>query len=97
MNDQYITKVEACLKRGVKVGDILICDNGAQPVIHQMTKRPCVRISYCCMVEDGVDPRFFVHGASRGLVAYVEDKPIVPGTKFKVTRHNGASVNLEQI
>jgi hypothetical protein len=94
--DEYLVKVRECLKRGVKVGDTLMCKEGTQPVQHEMTRKPCVRISFDSLIEPGVDPHFVIHGCRRGLVAYVDDKPIAPGTRFKVIRHNGASVNLER-
>lgn len=93
--DKYCKKADAMRKRGVQVGDVLICDEGAWPTPH-ITKKHCVRISEHCVI-DGTGPRFFVHGFQKGLVAYVPDEEIPPGAKLRVVKHFGYSVVLERV
>jgi len=93
--EEYCERASAMRERGVQVGDVLICDEGAQPKPHGFTGKPHVRIMEYCIV-DGTGPRFFVHGFVRkGLVAYVPDKRIPPGTKLRVVKKFKSSVVLE--
>lgn len=93
--DKYCQEADALRERGVLVGDVLVCDEGAQPRLHAHTQKPCVRISEYCVI-DGTGPRFFVHGFHRGLVGYVPDETYIePGTKLRVTKKFEHSVVLE--
>ena len=65
--EAYCKKTDALRERGVQVGDILICNEGARPIPHQHTGRPCVRVSEYCII-DGTGPRFFIHGFIVGLL-----------------------------
>jgi hypothetical protein len=94
--DKYCEKADAMRKRGVQVGDVLICDDGAQPRLHDFSGKPHVRILEYCLI-DGTGPRFFVHGYRRGLVAYVPNEKISPGTKLRVVRKSERSVVLEPV
>lgn len=94
--DKYCEKADAMRKRGVQVGDVLVCDEGARPRLHTHTGKPHVRILEHCVI-DGTGPRFFVHGFQKGLVAYVPDDEILPGTKLRVAKKFEHSVVLEPI
>jgi len=101
--EKYRQKAAALRERGVQVGDVLMCDEGARPTPHAHTGKLCVRISEYCII-DGTGPRFFIHGYRRGLVAYVPDfvqdsdntQVIPPGTKFRVVKKFESSVVLHQ-
>jgi len=94
--EEYCEKASAMRERGVQVGDVLICDEGAQPKLHEFTGKPHVRIMEYSII-DGTGPRFFVHGYRRGLVAYVPGDKIPPGTKFRVATKFKSSVVLEEV
>ena len=102
--EEYCRESDAMRERGVQVGDVLICDEGARPKRHEYTKKPHVRITEHSII-DGTGPRFFIHGYRMGLVAYVpafiqdqdETRTIEPGTKFRVVEKFKSSVVLEQI
>lgn len=81
--NEYCRKAEALRERGVQVGDVLCCDDGATPTLHPATNKPHVRISEYSII-DGTGPRFFVHGFAKGLVAYVPDGKIPAGAKLRV-------------
>ena len=66
----YCQKSEALRERGVQVGDVLMCDEGARPKSHPHTGKLHVRIILNAIIER-TGPRFFIHGYQRGLVAYV--------------------------
>ena len=101
--EEYCKKSDALRERGVCVGDILICDEGARPTPHHHTRRLCVRVMEHCII-DGTGPRFFIHGHFKGLVAYVPDfvqdpdntKTIQPGTEFQVVKKFASSVILKE-
>lgn len=98
--EEYCQKADALRERGVQVGDILVCDEGARPKPHEYTGKLHVRISEYCLI-DGTGPRFFVHGFQRGLVAYVlgvtdETQMIAPETKLRVVEKFKSSVVLEK-
>lgn len=92
------------LERGVQVGDVLICDEGARPKSHHNTGRHHVRISPRSIIDD-TEPRFFIHGFPQGLVAYVPEfvqdadntQVIQPETKFRVMLKLISSVVLQQV
>ena len=97
----YCKKADAMRERGVCVGDILICDEGARPIPHWYTGRPCVRVSEYCII-DGTGPRFFIHGHLKGLVAYVPDfvqdsKCVQPGAKFQVVKKFASSIVIKEV
>jgi len=94
--DKYCKKADALRERGVQVGDVLICDDGAEPRFHDLSGKFHVRISEYCVI-DGTGPRFFVHGFQKGLVAYVLDEEILPGTKLRVMKKFERSVVLEPV
>lgn len=101
--EKYCQKAEAMRQRGVRVGDVLTCDEGARPKPCAHTGKLCVRIMEYCII-DGTGPRFFIHGYQKGLVAYVPDfvqdsdntQVIPPGTKFRVMKESPHSVVLRQ-
>jgi len=94
--EEYNQKADAMRERGVRVGDVLVCDEGARPKRHECTGKFHVRIMEYCIIDD-TGPRFFIHGFRRGLVAYVSDEVILPGTKFRVMRKFEHSVVLEPV
>ena len=94
--EEYCRESDAMRERGVQVGDILVCDEGATPQCHEYTKKPCVRITEHAII-DGTGPRFFIHGYRMGLVAYVPDEEIQPGAEFRVVEKFKSSVVLEQV
>jgi hypothetical protein len=98
--EAYCQKADALRERGVQVGDVLVCDEGARPKLHSHTGKLHVRVSEYCVI-DGTGPRFFVHGFHRGLVAYVlgvtdETQVIEPGAKLRVIKKFEHSVLLER-
>jgi len=94
--DVYLQEAAKMRERGVQIGDILICDEGACPREHKYTGKPHVRIMEHCII-DNTGPRFFIHGFRHGLVAYVPNKTIQPGTTFQVVKNFGSSVELQQV
>lgn len=96
--EEYCQKSAAMRKRGVQVGDILICDEGARPTPHQYTGKQHVRIMEYARI-DGTGPRFFILNFRNGLVAYFdcETEIIQPGTKFRVIKKFAGSVVLQQV
>lgn len=100
----YNQKFQEMLDRGVQVDDVLICDEGARPRPHFVTKRLCVRVLPWCII-DGTGPRYFIHGLQKGLVAYVPEfvqdsdntEVIQPGTKFRVIRKFDSSIILQEV
>lgn len=102
--EAYCEKAKAMRERGIQIGDILICDEGAPPKPHRYTQRLCVRVMEYCII-DGTGPRFFIHGYSKGLVAYIpafvqdEDNSncIQPGTKFQVVKKFASSIVIKEV
>jgi len=102
--EEYNRKFTAMRERGVQVGDILICDEGARPIPHYHTKRLHVRVTPYDII-DGTGPRFFIHGLKNGLVAYIPDfvqdsdntQVIQPGAKFQVIKKLDSSIILREV